>query len=62
MWSIDLFIARLRENGGTNILWHKLRKELKETGINYFISFNIPEIENVQFAIKESYFMRDLKR
>lgn len=63
MWSIELFaVRRLKENDGTNTLWYKLRNELREVGINYYISFSIPEIENVQHAIKESYFMRDLKK
>jgi hypothetical protein len=60
MWSIDLFIVRLRENVGTNSLWYKVKNELK--GFYPPISFSIPEIENVQHAIKESYFMRDLKK
>lgn len=62
MWSIELFTVRLRENDGTNMLWYKLRNELREVGINYYISFSIPEIENMQDVIKESYFMRDLKK
>jgi hypothetical protein len=53
MWSIDLFTIRLREQGGTNILFYKVKNELK--GFYPPISFSIPEIENVQHAIKESY-------
>jgi len=62
MQSIDLFTIRLRENGGTNVLFYKIKNELKRVGINYCIFQTIPEIENMQHAIKESYFMRDLKR
>jgi hypothetical protein len=62
MWSIDLFTIGLRENGGTNILFYKIINELKQVDINYCIFQTIPEIENIQHAIKESYFMRDLKK
>ena len=62
MQSIDLFTIRLRENGGTNVLFYKIKNELKRVGINYCIFQTILEIENMQHAIKESYFMRDLKR
>jgi hypothetical protein len=62
MQSIDLFTIRLRENGGTNVLFYKIKNELERVGINYCIFQTILEIENMQHAIKESYFMRDLKR
>jgi hypothetical protein len=54
MQSIDLFTIRLRENGGTNVLFYKIKNELKRVGINYCIFQTIPEIENIYDAIKQS--------
>jgi hypothetical protein len=62
MWSINLFTISLRENGGTNRLWYKITDELRVIGINNYFHYNIPEIENMQHIIKESCFMRDVKK
>ena len=60
MRSIDLFTIKLRENGGTNRLWYKMKNELN--GFYPPISFSIPEIENIYDAIKQFCSIRNLKK
>jgi hypothetical protein len=61
----DLLIIKVRENKGTNRLYYKIRDKLKLVNINIYCfidKMDIPEISDIDDAIKQFCSIRNLKK